>query len=191
VDDHDDSQRQLVERAQHGDAQAFSVLVQQYERTTLAIAYAVVGDASLAGDVAQEAFLRAWQQVGRLNDAGRFAGWLARIVRNLAADMLRSRKLLSLASDVASNGGGRFVVDPSREIDRGETKRGIDEAISSMDELTRSVVVLRYYEDLSSKQIAELLELSPGAVDMRLSRARAELRTKLADLKPQVSPCET
>ena len=58
------------------------------------------------------------------------------------------------------------------------------DAIVCADEQTRTAVVLRYYENLSSRQIGELLELSPAAVDMRLSRARAELREKLAWADP-------
>ena len=87
----DESPRELVERVLRKDRAAFAELVQRYERTALAIAYAVTGDSSTAGDVSQEAFLRVWQHIGRLDDPERFGGWLGRIVRNLATDHVRRR----------------------------------------------------------------------------------------------------
>jgi RNA polymerase sigma factor (sigma-70 family) len=178
-----DQTRELVRRAAHNDHAAFAALVRLYERTALAIAYAIVQDASTAGDVTQDAFLRAWERLGELDDPARFGAWLARIVRNLAADAIRRRPREMSGSREDGFADARHVIDPSHELDRSDQRSQINAAIASLDELTRSAVVLRYYENLSSKQIAELLELSPGAVDMRLSRARAELREKLATLR--------
>jgi RNA polymerase sigma-70 factor (ECF subfamily) len=69
--------------------------------------------------------------------------------------------------------------DPLGTLDRRETAQRIDRALLDLDEQSRQAIVLRYYENLSSRQIGELLELSPAAVDMRLSRARAVLRERL------------
>jgi DNA-directed RNA polymerase specialized sigma24 family protein len=80
----------LVQRAQQGkDADAFAALIGQYERTALAVAYATTGNSTLASDVVQEAFLRAWQRLDDLKDPQRFGAWLGRIVRNLASDAIR------------------------------------------------------------------------------------------------------
>lgn len=178
----DESPRRLVGLALRSDTAAFAQLVKRYERPALAIAYAVVGEASLAGDVTQEAFLRCWQRLGELDDPDRFGAWLSRIVRNLAADMVRRRPRELSSEDQDGTSDPRPMADPSSAIDRSDRKSQIDQAITRLDELSRSIVVLKYYEGLSSKQIAELLELSPAAVDMRLSRARTELRQKLAVL---------
>lgn len=182
----DDSPRELVAKARRRDEAAFAELLRRHERAALAIAYAVVGDASAAGDVVQEAFIRVWRRLGELDDPDRFGAWLARIVRNLATDQTRrTRRHESAALDETLPGAE--TISP---LDHVETRRGIDAALAQLDELTRAAVVLRYYEEMSSKQIGELLELTPAAVDMRLSRARSELRDKLAWMN-EGSPCRT
>jgi RNA polymerase sigma factor (sigma-70 family) len=177
-----DQTRELVRRAAHKDHAAFAALVRLYERTALAIAYAIVQDASTAGDVTQDAFLRAWERLGELEDPARFGAWIARIVRNLATDAIRRRPREMCDNGESVNAHPRHVIDPTHELARQDERRAINAALATLDELTRSAVALKYYEGLSTKQIAELLEMSPGAVDMRLSRARNELREKLARL---------
>jgi RNA polymerase sigma factor (sigma-70 family) len=171
-----------------GDAVAFAGLVGRYERTALAVAYSTLGDANASGDVVQEAFLKAWQRLADLKEPERFGAWLSRMVRNLAIDS-RRRKPLALAGETLDELDGSHPSDVATESDdpssafvRRETRQQINEALAGLDELTRSAVVLRYYDNLSSKQIGELLGMSPAAIDMRLSRARAELKQSLAHI---------
>jgi RNA polymerase sigma factor (sigma-70 family) len=178
------SPQELVLQARGGDPAAFASLIGLYERTALAVAYATVGDASSAGDVAQEAFLRAWQRLGELKEPARFGAWLTRIVRNLAADQIRRRPFQQLESAEALEAIEPCRADPTADLDKAEVRGRIDEALATLDETTRTAVVLRYYDGLPSKRIGEMLNLSPAAVDMRLSRARAELREKLAWADP-------
>jgi RNA polymerase sigma-70 factor (ECF subfamily) len=183
---------ELIDQAQREDdpnaaAAAFAALVRRFERTALAVAYAVVGNAATAGDVTQDAFIKAWQRIGELKEPRRFAAWLSRIVRNTAHDHLRRRPRheVSVDQQPASGADDRLVVvDPLTQMDRREVRRGIEAALAELDELTRSAVMLRYYHGMASRQIGELLNLSPAAVDMRLSRARTQLREKLAALAP-------
>src|SRR5438552_748526 len=79
----------LIRRARSGDADALTTLIRRFERTALAVAFACCGDAHLAGDLTQEAFLRAWKRLHELKDEHKFAAWLCGIVRNLAADARR------------------------------------------------------------------------------------------------------
>src|SRR6478752_2724151 len=94
----DHSPRELVMRAGRRDPTAFAALVSTHERTALAVAFAVLGDASAAGDVVQDAFIKAWQRLPDLQDPDRFPGWLAQIVRNTAIDARRRQP--APASDV-------------------------------------------------------------------------------------------
>src|SRR5689334_8543590 len=98
----------LVRDARRGDdpqAAAFCALVRRFERTALAVAYACCGgDASLAGDVTQEAFLRAWRRLGELKDEEKFGPWLCGIVRNLSADARRRRGRIAAGVDVLAAG---------------------------------------------------------------------------------------
>lgn len=181
------SLEELVAQARSGDADAFAELIRRHERTALSIAYSTVQDASAAGDVTQDAFLRAWQRLGELKEPGRFGAWVCRIVRNLAADHTRRRsnqRAFGSIDGMPIEDIAPIAMDPADELGREEVRRRIDEALATLDETTRSAVVLRYYDGLPSKRIGELLDLSPAAVDMRLSRARTELRGKLAWADP-------
>jgi len=168
----------LVSRARRHDAAAFTALIERYERTALAVAYAQVHDAQRAGDAVQEAFLRAWQELPRLQEAAKFGGWLLQIVRNAAIDARRRiRPSVPEFPDLAAKDG-----DPARELDEAERAAKVKEALETLDETTRTAVVMRYYEGLSAKEIGAALEMTPAAVDMRLSRARGQLRELLAPL---------
>jgi len=182
----------LVRRSQRKDPSAFTELIRRYERAALSIAYTSLGDADRAGDVVQDAFVRAWERLGDLNEPDRFGAWFCGIVRNLATDVRRRLRLAArsetdvLAAAAASSESlgvvieDRLAPDPLDDLDRREQQRLVGAALDELDETTRTVLVLRYYDDQSSKEIGELLGLSPAAVDMRLSRARQQLRQKLA-----------
>lgn len=169
-----------VVRAGNGDAGAFAELVRAYERTALAVAFAVTGDASTAGDVTQDSFLRAWRKLGDLADPAKFGPWLMGIVRHAALDHVRAGKreaTVILALDSALMNPA--AVAPADAAERRERNEAVTAALAQLDETTRQAVVLRYFRDLSSKEIGDLLDLSAAAVDMRLSRARQELRRLL------------
>jgi RNA polymerase sigma factor (sigma-70 family) len=193
----DAAQDQLVVRSRRGDAAAFAALIGSFERVALAVAFSVTGDGQSAGDVVQDAFLRAWQRIADLKEPERFAGWLCGIVRNLAIDAARARAVRTRAvremqEDACcanANGGGALAagdLGPLDELGRREECQRVAAALHRLDDVSRSAVVLRYYENLSSKQIAELLGIAPTAVDMRLMRARRQLREHLeARREPQ------
>jgi len=173
----DHSPRELVMRAGRRDPTAFATLVRAHERSALAVAFAILGDASAAGDAVQEAFIKAWQRLPELHDPDRFSGWLAQIVRNTAIDAKRRRPIPVCDVDGVTV---PFKSDPAAGLERSESRQRLDAALAELEDVTRTVVALKYYDDLSSRQIGELLELSPAAVDMRLRRARTELRQKLS-----------
>lgn len=176
----DPTPRELVVRARQRDPKAFAALISFHERSALAIAYAILRDASSAGDAVQEAFIKAWNRLPELKEPERFAAWLAQIVRHAALDDRRRRPtVMASAVSVHDADPEAAPCDPGSGIDQSEERTRIDAALADLDEVTRTVVVLRYYEDLSSKTIADTLGLTPAAVDMRLSRARRELKQKL------------
>ena len=170
---------QLVERAQQRDAAAFEVLIGRYERSALAVAHALLSNADRAGDAVQDAFLRAWQELKSLKDPRRFGGWLMQIVRHAAIDLRRRTKSSVEYPDwVPAND----AANPVAISETAEAAQRVQDALETLDETTRAAVMLRYYDGLASHEIAELLEMSPAAVDMRLSRGRGQLKKQLADL---------
>jgi RNA polymerase sigma-70 factor, ECF subfamily len=179
------SVEETVRRAQRGDAAAFAELIAQFERTALAVAYGVLGDSERSGETVQEAFVRAWQRLDDLRDPQRFGPWLCGIVRNLAHDAqrrtareLRARKIVSVAVYASR------ADDPAAHLQDREDEQRLAAALNKLDEVSRTAIVLRYYEGMSSKQIAALLDLPPAAIDMRLMRARQALRRELAGEEP-------
>lgn len=171
---------QLVAQARAGAARAYGELVRRHERTALGVAFGMLQDAQAAGDVVQEATLKAWRRLPDLAEPACFGAWLCGIVRNLCLDQRRRKSLPTCDLQAATLRPDARSPDPVQAICRRETGDRIAQALAELDELTRCAVVLRYFENLSSKEIAPILELSPAAVDMRLSRARQALKEKLA-----------
>jgi RNA polymerase sigma-70 factor (ECF subfamily) len=170
----------LVSRARRGDGSAFAELIRRHERLALGVAYAVLRDAQLAGDVVQEAFLKAWRRLDGLAHAASFAPWLCGIVRNLCVDHRRRKRLAVCGIEEARGEADGRATEPADEVNRREQCERIAAALATLDELTRSAVVLRYYDNRSSREIGDLLGLSAAAVDMRLMRGRQALKEKLA-----------
>jgi RNA polymerase sigma-70 factor (ECF subfamily) len=169
----------LVTRARGGDGRAFEELIRRHERLALGVAYALLQDATLAGDVVQEAFLRAWRRLADLSQASSFASWLCGIVRNLCIDHRRRRKVNLCGIEHARHETDPRSGAPGDALGRQELRHRIDTALATLDETTRTAVVLRYYHDLSSREIGATMGLSPAAVDMRLMRGRQALKEKL------------
>ena len=184
---------EVVRRAQRKDAAAFAQLIGRHERAALSVAFGVLSDATASGDVVQEAFVRAWERLADLKEPGRFGPWLCGIVRNMAIDALRRNRhepragsetpaVQDVRYDVrqgAGQGHQGYCPDPSEELTQRERHDAVAAALQTLDDISRSAVVLRYYDGLSSKQIGDLLGLAPAAVDMRLTRARRQLRDRL------------
>lgn len=176
---------ETVRRAQRGDAAAFAELIGQFERTALAVAYGILGDSDRSGETVQEAFVRAWQRLSDLREPERFGPWLCGIVRNLAHDAQRravrerrAREAVPVALFASR------ADDPAAQLEDRENEQRLSAALDKLDEITRTAVVLRYYDALTSKQIGALLDLPPAAIDMRLMRARQALRRGLTGDEP-------
>jgi RNA polymerase sigma factor (sigma-70 family) len=169
---------ELANRARGGDASAYAQLIRRHERSMLGLAYACTGCAETAADVTQDAFFRCWQRIEELREADRFVPWVATTVRNLSSNAMRSpaRRMRLVGDELLDASSARPNEDPTAQGDRAAR---ISAAIAKLDPTSAAVVTLRYFEELSSKQIGEMLDLSPAAVDMRLSRARAQLRDEL------------
>ena len=173
----------LVRGARKGDAEAFSVLIRRYERVALSVALAIAGDSATAGDVVQDAFVRAWERLHELREPARFAAWLCGIVRHLAIDVCRRRRAAEpLSESHRAADRQRWVRDPAGEAWQREREAAVASAVASLQDALRVVVLMRYYAGLPSREIGRCLDISPDAVDMRLSRAREKLRPLLQDL---------
>ena len=174
-----------LREAQMGSATAFGQVVRCYQRAVYRVAYALTRNAGDADDVAQETFLRAWQAIGRFRVGEPLYPWLARIAMNASFSLLRRRKrrpevaLEPLVETGAQWAGGD---DPAEEAAASERGERLARAFATLSEEHRAVLALRVVEDLSYDEIARALRIPVGTVMSRLSRARAELRSRLGTL---------
>jgi RNA polymerase sigma-70 factor (ECF subfamily) len=175
------TERELVERAQAGDTGAFDVLVSLYAKRAFSIAWGIVRSASDAEELAQEAFVKAYQSIGRFRPGEPFGPWIFRITTNLALDVLKHRKRVK-HEEITER-------EPAQRRDRAdlpaianEIARRIGGAIDELPEMQRVVARLHLVEEFEHREIAAMTGLSEGTVRSHLSLARTKLREKLADL---------
>jgi RNA polymerase sigma-70 factor (ECF subfamily) len=173
----------LVQRALRRDGEAFVELLQKHDRRARAIAFRVLHDATAAGDVVQDAFGRAWERLSYVREPSQFGTWLCGIVHNLAIDELRRWRMKHVLAAAHAARCDRSVSSPFDEAARREERMKVGKAVAELDELSRALVMLRYYEDHVTRQIATEMNLSPAAVNMRLFRARNELRSSLVSVR--------
>ena len=168
--------------AARGSQEAYGRIVHACQNTVTAIALAITRDVHASEDIAQEAFLRAWQQLDRLKSSASFLPWLRQITRNLARDWLRAQHGRPMSGEVAEIAIGMAAdpdPTPAERLLQTEEEIVATEIISSLPEDSREALLLFYREGQSSQQVADLLGLSDAAVRKRLSRARAMVRDEL------------
>lgn len=171
----------LLARSQRGEQAAFGELVKHYHRLVFSVAFRLGAGADQAQDIAQEVFLRAWQQIPRFHPRGEgsFRAWLCRICHNLTIDALRrSRPQTPLEPDAI---GAGQTESPAAAYLRQETAAEMRTLITLLPPACRVVLVLREYEGLSYGEIAHALDIPLGTVMSRLNYARTALRKALAE----------
>jgi RNA polymerase sigma-70 factor (ECF subfamily) len=172
---------ELMLASGRGDRAAFAQLVRRHLGRSNAIAVRVLGSAAEAEEVVQEAFLRVWQKAPswRKDGGARVSTWLARVIVNLCID--RRRRARSVPLEEVPE-----MPDPSPRADETlaleERRQRVAAALAELPDRQRAAVVLSYYEGLSNAEVAGALEISIGAVESLLVRARRSLAGLLADL---------
>ncbi len=179
----------LIERVRGGDVGAFEPLVEKYRQRVYRLAFNVLRDAEEAWDVAQEAFIRAYQALPAFRGQSAFYTWLFRITMNVASDRARQRGARGRAfgtERVEEEDWDRVLVDPSEAPDdsaaRAEQRRHIVRALETLPEHHRAIIMLSDLEGLSYREIAEVLGIPMGTVMSRLHNARKRLREALGPL---------
>jgi RNA polymerase sigma-70 factor (ECF subfamily) len=166
---------QLVAGTRAGSEHAGRVLFRRHWPAVWRAAYALTGRRSLADEIAQETFTRALAALERVDAERPLAPWLRRIAVNRALDVLHLEQRIAHEEGEEAPAGGEW---DETLADRA----AIADAVLALSDDKRVVLVLRFWLDYSHEQIAELLDLPPGTVASRLSRALAELRTTLGAL---------
>jgi len=183
--------RELVQRVVGGEQEAYKVLVDRYQGRVFRVAYGLMRNREDARDVTQEAFIKAYRNLPNFRRDSSFYTWIYRITVNLGIDQkrkaYRSRETEldegRLTPDDAHHTGPRPMPGPRQSLMRKQLSGRIGEAIASLPEDQRQVIVLREVQGLSYKEIAETTGIAEGTVMSRLFYARKKLQALLEDLR--------
>lgn len=177
VDTQVDDDVVLVRRAAAGARPAFAELVRRHQGKVRGLLLRLCGDRTLADDLAQEVFLRAYRGLCGFEGRASFGTWLYRISYNAYLNhSTRVRKFSALPDSYDS---ATAAPEDALSPPRSDLRRDLDGAVAELPERYRGVVVLYYMQDLSYPEIAEILELPLGTVKTHLHRAKRLLRTRL------------
>lgn len=171
------SDAELVEEILAGNKEAFALLVRRYERLVRAAALSIVRRPHAADDVAQEAFVRAWEQLPRLRNPKVFGMWLIQITRRCAIDSLKEQQSLRFSDGLDL----QAAHERNGELD--EKNQYLLETVQTLPETERQVVMLRYFGPHSVSELAAVLNRSVGTVTKQLSRAHRRLKQRLREFE--------
>ncbi|PYZ91907.1 RNA polymerase sigma factor SigW [Salipaludibacillus keqinensis] len=179
--------KKIILEVKKGNQEAFSELMDIYKDKVYHIVYRMLGNVHEAQDVSQEAFLRAFMNIDSYDTNRKFSTWLFRIATNLAIDRLRKKKPnFHLEDQVAGTEDltyySQFSSDeelPEDQVVQWEMQEWVQEEIMQLPPKYRSAIILKYLEDLSLKEIGEILNLPVATVKTRIHRGREALRKRL------------
>ncbi len=179
-----------VKQVLKGDQNAYADIVTLYQNNLYQVCYRMLGNKEEAEDAAQEAFIKAYINLHTYDQKRKFSTWLYRIGTNLCIDRIRKKKPdyyldaevpgtegLDMYSQIST--GERL---PEEEIERMELQERIQYEIGQLPDKYRSVIILKYIEELPLQEISDILEIPLGTVKTRVHRGREALRKQLGDL---------
>ena len=167
-------EKTLIESLQQGDEKSFELLVRLHHRAAYHMAYRYMKDHSGADDVVQESFLKAYRYIGSFRQDSSFKSWLLKIVRNTALNVLRSKhykKTVNMEDDMLGSAQGDFT-----GVERGQTLAILKEAIKELPPRQKLALELRIFEDMSFKEVSEVMECP-------FDTAKANFRHALMNLR--------
>ncbi len=169
----------LMSRVAGGDLDAFDQLVERYQHAAVNIAYRMLSDEHAAADAVQEAFLRVLDKSKDYKPTAKFSTFFYSILRNICIDYYRKKKPDYLPDFEYHEKNSELPVDG---IIRKEKENQIHKAISELPERQKTALLLKHFEEMSYKDIAEIMDCSESAVDSLLIRARRKLETLLSNI---------
>jgi RNA polymerase sigma-70 factor (ECF subfamily) len=168
----DDSDDVFVLRAIAGDGTAFVTLVERYKRAVYSLAYRLLGNAADAEDAAQETFVRAYTRLNTYQPGSRFGSWLLSITSHWCIDFLRRRRAVSLDEMEVRPVADLISDHPESLALQSERRDEVQRWLNTLPDPYRSVLVLRYWQELSYSEISDATGLPVSTIRMRLFRAR-------------------
>ena len=183
----------LVERSKAGSPEAFDELVTHYRGKVYAMIVNMIHNEADAWDLAQDVFVKAWKAIPRFEARSGFYTWLYRITHNVTYDWLRKKKVrgdaefddaVAVNAEPGSRTAPQATRAPDEKLRHRELGARIEEAIESLSDEHRSVILLKEVDGLRYQEIADVMETSVGTVMSRLFYARKKLQASLKDVYP-------
>jgi len=183
-----------VFQAQQGSDEAFTQIVETYQKPIYNLCYRMLGEPTAAEDAAQETFLRVYQNLHRYDTSRAFGTWILSIAAHYCIDLLRKKKFKMFSMDAENDDGMTFELpdasapDPETESVKRELHARLHILLKDLDDTDRAAVIMRYWHDFSEKEIAQSLDLTVSAVKSRLHRSRRALAGMWKESAPQPNP---
>lgn len=178
-----EEEQKLIEKIKQGDGSAFEPLVLENQKQVYNLALRMVGNEEDAFDISQDAFMKAFNSIGKFRGESKFSVWLYRLTTNVCLDFLRAKKRKPYISLNQGDGDDesyeisipddRFC--PETTLEKHELQKSIHNGLQQLPEDYRSILLLREIDGLSYDEISDALKLEPGTVKSRLFRARKKL----------------
>ena len=179
----------LVRQTRNGHTSAYEVLVRRWSARLTAYVRSRVGNSEAAEDIAQDALLKAYRSLNSLAEPAKFGSWLLSIAHRASIDWLKAKsrgevQLGDMDIRAREDRPGNWQTEELEPADlciRKEQRSTLFEAIESLPEALREVLMLYYYEDVTYKELADVLGVSAATINARLTKARHMLREKVTD----------
>lgn len=181
------SEAQIIQEILAGNGDAYKQLVDKYRQMVFRTAMGFVHSKEDAEDIVQDVFLKAYTSLAAFQGVSEFSTWIYRITLNTSINFVNKNKFKRFLVDMETAVSLLFhrateEKNAASRIEEDERNIAVKNAIDGLNEKQRTAFVLSKYEELSQKQIADIMQLSEGAVEQLLQRAKSNLRKKLAHL---------
>jgi RNA polymerase sigma-70 factor (ECF subfamily) len=178
-------ERKIIQLCLEGDSEQYALLVNKYKAMAYNTAYRMVGDADIAKDMAQESFISAYASLERFEYGSKFSSWLYRIVVNKCKDHLRAERDTVEVDEISDIVPSKERT-PEQTVSSRQTGDVIQQALNSLPDEYRDVIVLKHIEELDYREISDILGVSVNALKVRAHRGREMLRELLEKMGARV-----
>jgi RNA polymerase sigma-70 factor (ECF subfamily) len=178
---------EIIQSIKSGNTEAFKTLVEKYQTMVFRTAMGFVHSKEDAEDLTQEIFVKGFQSIGNFMEKAEFSTWLYRITVNMSLNYVNRKKIERFFDLTNEKTQSLFekqdeAVNPEQRMINNERDQLIRKAIDRLSEKQRTAFVLNKYENLSQREIAAIMQISEGAVEQHLQRAKVNLQKKLSSL---------
>ncbi|MEN6619355.1 MAG: RNA polymerase sigma factor [Rikenellaceae bacterium] len=185
---HNENIIQIISNILAGDKDKFSAIVNLYKDSVFRIAIGYMHTKDEAEDIVQEVFIKSYQSLSSFKGKSEFSTWLYRITVNTCLNAINKKQRLNIFQKSEETAARIFNIrsedkNPEESIVAGEKEKAVKEAINSLPKQQRTAFTLKRYEELSQSEISEIMEISEGAVEQLLQRARINLTNKLKNIR--------